>query len=144
MGPHKSPVSVRKTLLDAEREVLILVGVALGISLIYPLVCGDWSVARIASTLQIAGVAVAAVGLLMAFGGTRRWPAGGVNATPGELTAVAHERTQARTHGFGTIAVAAFGRPAPLWRRRIAAGAVTLRITEPGEAFRRPFAISAR
>jgi hypothetical protein len=107
MEPRTRSRQVRQPLLEVGREVLILVGVALGLSLIYLLVRGDWSVARIASTLQIAGLGVGAVGLLMAVGGTRRWPTGGVNATPAELAAAARERAQARTYGFGTMAIAA-------------------------------------
>jgi hypothetical protein len=107
MGGKERENDLRTSLLDAGREVLILVGLALVVALGYLIIRGDWSVVRIAGTLQIAGVGVGAVGLLIAMGATRRSPTGGVNATPDELAAAARERAQGRTHSLGTMAVAA-------------------------------------
>ena len=95
----------RASLLDAGREVLILVGAAGGIALLYLLVRGDWSAAQIGGTLRIAGLAVAGLGTLMGFGATRRMPLGGPNATPQAIADRARESARARRYSLGVLAI---------------------------------------
>jgi hypothetical protein len=101
------PLADDAVLLNAGREALILMAIALAFALVYLVIRGDWSLARIGNALQLDGVGVGAVRLFLAIGSTMRTPVSGVNATPDQLAAAARGSARARARGLGTVAVAA-------------------------------------